>query len=110
MNALHAVIAVLLASILVILIRRKLLHVDLSFPWFIAIVALAFVGSNEALVTQIADALDIAYAPMAIVFLTFLFVLSLIVTALIGLTRLRHRQLKTIRHVAAMELDLQERG
>ena len=97
-----------LAVGLVLLVRRGLIHVDLSFPWFAAIIFLGFASTDESFVEWAAAQVGILYPPIAVIFLVIFIVLALITILLISLTRLRYRQIQIIRYLAASELARQE--
>lgn len=101
-------IILFLALALVMLVRRGLIQVDLSFPWFLAIVVLGLLSTQEAFVGWLAARLGILYAPIAIVFVTIFMLLGLVTALLVGLTRLRRRQIQIVRYLAALELAGQE--
>ncbi|MBM3516703.1 MAG: DUF2304 domain-containing protein [Alphaproteobacteria bacterium] len=101
-------IAVTLAVALILLVRRGLIQVDMSFPWLLAIVALGILSTQPAFVEWAAVQIDIVYAPIAIVFATIFILLGFATTLLIGYTRLRQRQLDIVRRLAALELERQE--
>lgn len=103
-------IILFLALALVMLVRRGLIQVDLSFPWFLAIVVLGLLSTQETFVGWMAARLGILYAPIAIVFVTIFMLLGLVTALLVGLTRLRRRQIQIVRYLAAMELERQEPG
>ena len=101
-------IILFLALALVMLVRRGLIQVDLSFPWFLGIIVFGLLSTQEAFVAWVAARLGILYPPIAIVFITVFILLGLVTALLVGLTRLRRRQLQIVRYLAAMELERQE--
>ena len=104
----HILIVVGLALVLIVLVRRGFIQADMSFPWLAAIVVLGLLSTREEFVGWTAAQLGILYAPIAIVFLTIFIIFGLITVLLVGLTRLRHRQIQIIRHLAAADLSSQE--
>ena len=102
------VIIVSLAVGLFLLVRRRLIHVDLAFPWFLAIIILGLASTQESFVNWVGAQLGILYAPIAIIFIVIFIILGLITVLLMSLTRLRHRQIQIVRHLAAVELAQQE--
>jgi len=90
------------------LVRSGLIHIDMSFPWLVAIVVLGFFSIHEAFVVWVAGQLGITYPPLAIVLLTFFILLGLVTVLLIGYSRLRQRQIQIVRYIAAQELKRQE--
>jgi len=104
----HILIVVGLALILIVLVRRGLIQADMSFPWLAAIIVLGLLSTREEFVDWTAAQLGILYAPIAIVFLTIFVIFGLITVLLIGFTRLRQRQIRIVRYLAATELGQQE--
>ncbi len=95
--------------LLLLLVRKDVIQIDLSFPWFAAIVMLGFASTSPAFVAWLAGMLGIVFAPLAVVFLVIFLMLGIIVVLTIGLTRVRRRQIRIIRHLAALELAAAER-
>ena len=104
----HISIVVLLAVILFILVRRGLVNVDLSFPWFLSLLLFGLLSTSESFVERTASLLGIAYSPIATVLVTIFIVLGLVTALLITVTRLRHRQILMVREIARLDLMLQE--
>jgi hypothetical protein len=104
----HLATILVLAFCLFALVRRGLIQVDMSFPWLVAIILLGFFSTSEEFVDLVAKWLGILYPPIAIVFLTIFVIFALITVLLMGLTRLRDRQIRIIRHMAAIDLAQQE--
>lgn len=104
----HILIIVGLALVLIVLVRRGLIQADMSFPWLAAIVVLGLLSTREEFVGWVAAQLGILYAPIAIVFLTIFVIFGLITVLLIALTRLRQRQIRIVRYLAATEIGRQE--
>ena len=98
----HILIVVGLALILIVLVRRGLIQAGMSFPWRAAIVVLGLLSTREEFVDWTATQLGILYAPIAIVFLTIFVIFGLITVLLIGFTRLRQRQIRIVRYLAAL--------
>jgi hypothetical protein len=106
----HVAIVAGLTLVLFLLVRRDLIHVDMSFPWLVAILVLGFLSTSERFVNWAAAQLGIIYEPIAIVFLTIFVLLGLVTMLLIGYSGLRRRQIQMMRHIAAQDLALQERA
>ena len=104
----HLAIIVGLAVALLLLVRRGLIHVDMSLPWLAAILLLGLLSTRREFVEWLASKLGILYPPIAVVFLTIFVIFGLITVLLIGYTRLRHRQIQIVRSLSAMLLALQE--
>ena len=98
------------ALVFLYLVRKRLIHVDLSFPLFTGIFILGFLAIDSGSAQWIADRLNIVYAPTAIIFIVIAITLALIVLLLIAVSRLRGRQLLLVRYLAGMELERQERA
>lgn len=107
---LHSAIILFLAIVLFVLVRRGLVQVDMSFPWFIALLVLGFFSTVPDFVADIAQVLGILYPPIAILLLTNLILFGLVMALQMGLTVIRARQVGLVRRVAALELSLQEQG
>jgi len=102
------VVVVGLTLVFLGLIRRNLLQVDLSFPWFVALVALGFASLNERFIDWTASQLGIVYQPIAIVFLTIFIVLGLCTFLAVAISRIRARQIRLARRLAEIELQAEE--
>ena len=102
------VIAFGLAVALLVLVRRGLVFVDMSFPWLVAIIVLGFLSSSDRFVDGVGRMLGILYPPIAIVFLSIFVIFGLITVLLIGYSQLRQRQMHLLRYVASFELGRQE--
>ena len=106
----HVAAILLLALCLFSFVRRGLIQVDMSFPWLVAIILLGFSSTSEKFVALVAEWLGILYPPIAIVFLTIFVIFALITILLMGFTRIRDRQIRIIRHLAAIDLVRQEQA
>lgn len=105
----HLLIVLALAVALLMLLRARLIQIDLLFPWFVALAVLGFASTNPRFVDWLGAALGIAYAPIAVVFLVFFLQLGIIISISISLSRLRERQVAMARHDALRALAEQER-
>ncbi len=105
----HAAIIAGLTLALFLLVRRGLIHVDMSFPWLVAILVLGFFSTSDQFVSWAAARLGIVYEPIAIVFLTIFVLLGLVTMLLIGYSGLRRRQIRMMRCIAVQDLAFQER-
>ena len=101
----HAGVIVFLAICLLFMVQRGLVHIDMSFPWFVAIILLGFLSTSSQFVEWSASVLGILYPPVAIIFATIFLLLGLITALLIGFSRLRDRQIEIVRRLAALELQ-----
>jgi hypothetical protein len=97
-----------LTLVFLALVRRNLLQIDLSFPWFVALVVLGFASLNDTFVDWVASRLGIVYQPIAIVFLTIFIVIGLSTFLAVAISRVQARQTAIVRHMAQLELQLQE--
>ncbi len=97
-------IILLLAALLLLLIRCGLLEVDLSLPWFLALLILAAASLNRQFVEGIAAFFGILYAPIAIILIVVFILLGLIATLALAVSRLRQRQVALTRHLAQHDL------
>jgi len=102
-----AVIILLLLALLV-LIRRNLLQIDLSFPLFASLVLLGFASMSDPFIYWAAASLGIIYPPVAIIFMAIAILLGLITVLAIAYSQLRYRQLMLLRYIAETELRIQE--
>ncbi len=102
-------IILLLAALLLLLIRRGLLEVDLSLPWFLALLILAAASLNRQFVEGIAAFFGILYAPIAIILIVVFILLGLIATLALAVSRLRQRQVALTRHLAQHDLRRYEK-
>ena len=102
------IIIATLALILIVLIRRKLLQVDLSFPLFASLVLLGFASMSDQFILWAAAALGIVYPPVAIIFMAIAILLGLITILAVAYSQLRYRQLMLLRYIAETELGRQE--
>ena len=101
-------IIIVLAIGLLMLVRRKLIQVDMSFPWLAGLVLFGFFSTSEDGVAWVATKLGILYPPIAIVFVSIFILVGLITVLLIAITRLRQRQIEIVRRLAKLELGSQE--
>ena len=105
----HFLIIGALAVALAFLVRAKLIQVDLFFPWFAGVLILGLASTNPGFVNWLGPRLGILYPPIAVIFLVIFLLVGILITVTISLTRLRARQAEMARHIASLELDLQER-
>ena len=103
------IIMTALALALLALIRRGIIFVDASLPWFVGLVVLGFLSASPAFVTWVAGVLGIVYPPIAIVFMAIFVLVGLVTVLLIAFSQLRWRQIQLVRHLATQELAGQER-
>jgi hypothetical protein len=105
----HSLIVLGLAIGMLILVQRRLIQIDLFFPWFVSITVLGVASTSPAFVEWLGAALGILYPPIAVIFLVFFLLLGVIVSLTISVTRLRQRLGEIAKHQALLELAQQER-
>jgi len=105
----HLLIIGALAVALAVLVRAKLIQIDLFFPWFSGVLILGFASTNPGFVNWLGPRLGILYPPIAVVFLVIFLLVGILISVTISLTRLRARQAEMARHIASLELGLQEK-
>lgn len=105
---LHVTILLGLSVVLVVLVRRNLIQVDMSFPWFAAILILGFLSMREDFVAWVAERLGIIYAPIAIVLIAVFILFALVTVVLVGITELRRRHIRLVRYLVGRDLAQQE--
>jgi hypothetical protein len=103
------VIVLALAGMLLILVRRNILQVDLSFPLFAAVIMLGFASMSEQFIDWLAARLDILDAPRAIILVAIAILLGIVAFLTVAISRIRYRQIMLVRFLAQVELDAQER-
>lgn len=106
----HLVIVLGLALTLATLVRARLIQVDLFLPWFIALAVLGLAATRPVFVNWLGLQLGILYPPIAVVFLVLFLVVGMLVTLTVYVSRLRARTAYIIQHLAAADLDAQERA
>jgi len=93
---------------LVLLIRKKWLNIDLSFPWFISLIILVLASTSESFIQWSASLFGIIYSPLVIILITLFIFLGLITVLGIYITELRRRQILIIRKLAQHDLYEQQ--
>jgi hypothetical protein len=101
-------IVIILALFLLVLVRRRLLQVDLSFPLFFSVIILGFASMSDSFIHGTAKFLGIIYPPIGIIFMAIAILLGLITILAVAYSRLRYRQMMLLRHMASYELTHQE--
>lgn len=97
-----------LAGLLLVLVRKNILQVDLSFPLFAALVVLGLASMSERFIEWVAARLDILDAPRAIILIAIAILLGIVAFLTVAISRLRYRQIMLLRFLAQRELDAQE--
>lgn len=90
---------------IVLLVRFRLINIDLSFPWFVLLVVLAALSTNKGFVIELAELLGVQNPPLVIILLTLLIFLGLITVLGIYITELRHRLMVLTRKMALLEIE-----
>ncbi len=98
--------ALILAFGLFTLVRRRIVHVDLSFFLFLALVVLSAASISDSFIEVAAGLFGVAYAPLVVIMLALFILLCLVTLLAAYLTRLRNRQANLIRRMAALESAL----
>ncbi len=93
--------------ILISLIKFRKINVDLSFPWFAALIILTFSSTSPDFIQGTAKLLGVVYAPLVIILLALFILLGLITVLGIYITELRRRQIQIIRKLAQYDLNIQ---
>ncbi|NQV81444.1 MAG: hypothetical protein HQ495_12890 [Alphaproteobacteria bacterium] len=104
----HLAVILVLALVMFFLVRRGFVNVDLSFPWFIALLLFGILSTSEKFVATTAQILGIVYSPIATIFVTIFIVVGLVTALLITVTRIRQRQIMMVRALARLDLIVQE--
>jgi len=104
----RTLIILVLLLLFLLLLRRRLIHVDLSFPWFVAIIVLGFVYNNPLVEVVLVKILVVAYPIYAVLFLTLFILFGLVTAVLIMVTRDHRRQVLLLRGMARLDLARQE--
>ncbi|MCG8690145.1 MAG: DUF2304 domain-containing protein [Minwuiales bacterium] len=99
------VVVFILIFLLFVLVKKRHLQVDLSFPWLFALVLLGALSMHDGFILWIAGILDISYQPIAIILIAMFLLLALTTVLAIAVSKLRHRQIMMMRQIAQMELN-----
>lgn len=102
-------VTILLAAGLLYLVRRRLLHIDLSFFLLLAILLLSVASLSQSFILLAASVLEIVYEPLAIVLLALFVLLCLVTLLSVYMSSAEQRDLALVRRVAALELAAQDR-
>jgi energy-coupling factor transporter transmembrane protein EcfT len=104
----RTLIVLAMALLFLWLVRRRLVLIDLSFPWFVALFVLGFAYNNPFIDNYLTKILMVSYPIYAVIFLTLFILFGLITIVLIMLTRDHRRQIELLRALARLELSSQE--
>ena len=89
---------------LAMLIRRNLLQVDLSFPWFLSLVLLALASTSEGFIGWVAGVFGIVNDALVVILISMGLFLGIITTLSVALSRVRQRQIRIVRQLALQDL------
>lgn len=106
----HGLIVASLAVGLLVLVQRKLVQIDLFFPWFVALAVLAVASVNPGFVDWLGERLGILYPPIAVIFLVFFLQFGIIISLTVSVTRLRERIAELAKDQALRQLTEQEKA
>lgn len=93
--------------VFVLLIRKRWLNIDLSFPWFASLLILTFASISPDFIQGTANLFGIIYAPLVIILLVLFILLGLITVLGIYVTEIRRRQILIVRKLAQQDLQIQ---
>jgi hypothetical protein len=103
-------IVFVLAAGLLTLVWKRLIHVDMSFLLFLALIGLGAASLSERFIELTAAVFGIVYAPLAVILLAMFILLCLVVLLVVFLTRINQRHIEVLRRIAILELAEAERG
>ncbi|MBL41036.1 MAG: hypothetical protein CMM49_00080 [Rhodospirillaceae bacterium] len=92
------------------LLWKKLIHIDISFFLFLALIFLGFLSLNNTFVTFIANIFSIKYEPIAIIFLTIFILLCINITLLVFITKINLKHAALVKKVAEIDLESQKKS
>lgn len=101
---------IILAAGLYLLVRRRLLHIDLSFFLLLALLLLSAASLSQGFILFAADIFGIVYEPLVVILIALFLILCLVILLSSYLTRLQQRHVGMVRRMMAMELAEQERA
>lgn len=89
----------------ILLVRYRLINIDLSLPWFILLIILAGLSTSKRFIIAMAGLLGIKMPPLVIILLTLLIFLGMITVLGIYVTELRRRLNVLTRKIALNEIS-----
>ena len=107
-TAVTTIFGLLVASLLLMLVRRDHLHISHGVGWSVAIALSALLGFAPGIFDALASAIGVAYAPILAVTIA---IAALLIKALITdieLTKLRVKHHRLVQKVALLEAVLKE--
>lgn len=96
---------IILAMGLIFLVWKRLMHVDLSFIFFVALIFLGIASLSENFISFTAGIFGIVYEPLVIILITIFLLLCIIIILVIFVTKLNKRHTELVRRVAVIELS-----
>ena len=97
-----------LAVSLFVLIRSRLIQIELLFPAFVAVFVLGLLSTIPVFVDYLGILFQIGYAPIAALFVVVFLIFWIIVVLAIAITRIRERQRRTILFLILNDLERAE--
>ncbi len=104
----HLLIVLVLGLLFYLLVRFRVMQVDLSLPWFLAVFLLGLASTNVDFVESLGRLFGILYAPIAVIFLVIFLLFGIIVTLSVMLSRVRQRQIALTQRLAEIDLKSEE--
>lgn len=100
----------ILIAVFLFLIRRRLIQVDLTFPWFVALMVLGLNYNSRFVDNVVTPLLGLSLPIYSIILMTLFLVIALSTIILIAHTRDHRMQIKLLRRIAELELTMQEKA
>ena len=98
-------IILFLGIILIYLVWKRLIHVDISFAFFIVILFLFIASISENFVSLLAKVFGIVYEPIAVVLSLIIFIFCIILLMVVFITKLNRKHAELVRKVALIEMS-----
>ena len=98
-------IILFLGIILMYLVWKRLIHVDISFAFFIVVLFLFIASISENFVSMLAKIFGIVYEPIAVVLSLIIFIFCIILLMVVFITRLNRKHAELVRKVALIEMS-----
>ena len=94
-----------LGIILIFLVWKRLIHVDISFSFFIVIIFLTIASVSETFINFLAFIFGIVYEPIAVILSLIIFIFCIILLLAVFITRLSSKHSQLVRKVAQIEIS-----
>lgn len=101
-------IGLLVATLIILLIRRDRLHIQRGLGWIVVAVLFALLGISPGVFDLVAGYLGIAYPPVLALTLAIAMLVLKILLMDIGRSRMEMRNQRLIQRVAMLEADLRK--